>query len=292
MEVYERVDLRAWTSLGVGGYGDLLIRCSNASSVHQVVDLLAAHGVGWLVIGAGSRVVAPDQGFRVPLLNLTGDLGRWSVGSDSAEAGAGAKLAQVSGSVARSGLVGMGNLIKAPGSVGGAVRSAAGRRPGPFHDLVDWIEVVRPGVGEVRCEIAGGGEPSWPGSGWDRPVISKVRFRLKADRADGGRVSPGPLKSRGSYRLRVGAFVFHDPSGGTTAAELLERSDCGNLRIGGARVSEYTANAIVATRVCSAEDVISLCRTMRDRVRDRCGVDLEPRLCFLDEMGREVGLDS
>ncbi len=291
VEVYERVDLRAWTSVGVGGYGDLLIRCSTASSVHQTLDLLAAHGVRWLVIGAGSRVVAPDQGFRTPLLNLTGELGRWTLASDSAEAGAGAKLAQVAGSVARAGLIGMENLMRAPGSVGGALRSAAGRDPGPFHDLVEWFEVERPGVGGSRYVVAGRKGPVWPDLDWERSVISKVRFRLPADGTNRGRSGGGPMRTWGVQRVRAGAFVFHDPPGGS-ASDLLERADCAALRVGGARVSEHTANAIVATRVCSATDVITLCRIMRDRVQDRCGVGLEPRLCFLDQFGRPFDLES
>lgn len=291
VEVYERVDLRAWTSLGVGGYGDLLIRCSTASSVHQILDLLASHGARWLVIGAGSRVVAPDHGFRVPLLNLTGELGRWQVTSDSAEAGAGAKLAQVSCSVARAGLLGMDGLVKAPGSIGGAVWSAARRERGAFHDLVEWIDVVRPGIGEVRHECVRGDVSMWRELRGERSVISQVRFRLRSDAGGLGRPSGVPMRSLSGHRARIGAFVFHDPVG-VTAAELLERAGCAALRVGGARVSEYTANAIVATRVCSADDVISLFRTMAERVRDRCGVTLEPRLCFLDEDGRALDLDS
>jgi UDP-N-acetylenolpyruvoylglucosamine reductase len=57
-------------------------------------------------------------------------------------------------------------------------------------------------------------------------------------------------------------------------------------------VSERDANVIQATRVCSARDVIGLCRLLAERVRDGLGVELEARLCFLDEQGRPVGLES
>jgi UDP-N-acetylenolpyruvoylglucosamine reductase len=90
---------------------------------------------------------------------------------------------------------------------------------------------------------------------------------------------------------RVGALAFHDPPG-ETASDILERAGCGTLRVGGARVSERDANVIRATRVCSAKDVVVLCSTLRQRVRDRFGVELEPRLCFLDEHGREMELET
>jgi UDP-N-acetylmuramate dehydrogenase len=288
IEVYERVDLRAWTSLGVGGYGDLLIRCSTTSSVHQIVDLLAAYGIGWLVIGAGSRMIPPDRGFRVPLINLTGDLGRWTVGKEGVEAGAGAKLAQVSCSVARSDLRGMSNLTRAPGSVGGAVRSAAARQTEPFGRIVEWVEVVRPGTGAVRHELAGA---AWPELPWQRSVIAMARFGLTAADRRSARPSSSSASPWTVGGARLGAVAFHDPPG-ETASDILERAGCATLRVGGARVSERDANVIQATRVCSARDVIGLCRLLAERVRDGLGVELEARLCFLDEQGRPVGLES
>jgi UDP-N-acetylmuramate dehydrogenase len=291
IEVYERVDLRAWTGLGVGGYGDLLIRCSTTSSVQDTVDLLAAYGTGWLVIGAGSRVVPPDRGFRVPMINLTGDLGRWTVGENSAEAGAGAKLAHVSGAVARAELLGMDNLTRAPGSVGGAVLSAAARQTTErFSRIVEWVEVVRPGTGASRHPVAQTSASGWPRLPWRRSVITKVRFGLTAaDQRQPRRPRPRAPWTVGGARL--GSLAFHDPPG-ETASDVLERAGCATLRVGGARVSDRDANLIQATRVCSAQDVIQLCRDLIERVRDHSGVALEPRLCFLDERGRPLELES
>lgn len=86
-EVHERVDLRAWTALGVGGPADLVIRCRSADGLQRVIDLLATHGQPWLVLGAGSRLVPPSRGLRVPVLNLSGNLALWELDLDGAVAG-------------------------------------------------------------------------------------------------------------------------------------------------------------------------------------------------------------
>ena len=118
-ELHERVDLRAWTGLGVGGQADLLIRCRTADGVHTALDLFAAHGLPWLCLGAGSRLVPADRGLRIPVLNLSGNLGLWELDLDGVVAGGGANLAQVCRAAARTGLSGMENLTVTADSVGG-----------------------------------------------------------------------------------------------------------------------------------------------------------------------------
>ena len=288
IEVYERVDLKAWTGLGVGGHGDLLIRCSTASAVQQALDLLASHGTQWFTIGAGSRIVAPDRGFRVPLLNLTGELGRWNVGKNGVTAGGGAKLAQVCTAAARAGMAGLEGLANSPGSVGGVMASVAMRRPDRLGDIVEWIEQVRAGGAVVRIETVEDMELVRRELGRDRLVISGARFRTTGKNRGwaGGGIDPTRM-AVGRHRSRTAARVFHDPAEGT-ALEHLELAGCAGLRVGGASVAEWSSNALVTTRVCTASDVTRLVWKMRDRVRDRRDVVLEPRLWLVDEQGRRM----
>ena len=94
-------------------------------------------------------------------------------------------------------------------------------------------------------------------------------------------MTPAPSKSRTATR------VFHDPAEGT-ALELLDAAGCAGLKVGGANVAEWSTNALVATRVCTASDVVRLVIKMRDLVVQRCGVELEPRLLLVDEYGGRV----
>jgi UDP-N-acetylenolpyruvoylglucosamine reductase len=69
---------------------------------------------------------------------------------------------------------------------------------------------------------------------------------------------------------------------------LLARAGCEVLRYGGARVADWSPNAIVTTAACSAGDVTALRRLMWERVVERCGVELACRLWFVDELGVRI----
>ena len=288
LEVHERVDLGAWTTLAIGGLGDLLIRCSTASAGQRAIDLLASHGLRWLVLGAGSRIVAPDRGLRVPLLHLAGDLQRWSEEADGVVVGAGAKLAQLGGSLARFGSPELERLVGEPGSAGADLRAAASGEPSALIDAVEWIEVARPGAGTTRASSRGGDGAWTAGLGEGRAVITRVGLRSGHGSASGRR--PRVVAARrpvGPLRGRVAPVVFHDPPRGSAAA-FLARAGCELLRFGGARVADWSPNAIVTTAPCSARDVAQLQRLMRERVAERCGVNLSCRLWFVDEHGARI----
>lgn len=288
LQFHERVDLREWTTLRVGGPADLMIRCGTEDAVQHTVDLLASHGLGWIVLGAGSRIVVPDAGLRVPVLNLTGDLARWEVDLDGLVAGAGAKLTQVGGSVARAGLSGMERLFGAQGSVGGAVCSALSGNRREVARLLEWMTVVEPGKAPARVRYEGPTEMDGPCEAGARRVVVRARFGLHGDR-------PAAIHARiaaadddtGGWRTRVAAPVFAAPAG-ESVDNLIVEAGCRGMQVGAAQLSTQLANAVTTGRVASAEDVIGLIRRVVSRVRDTTGVTLATRLCFVDEHGRKV----
>lgn len=289
LEIHERVDLGAWTTLAIGGLGDLLIRCSTASAGQRAIDLMASHGLRWMVVGAGSRIVAPDRGLRIPLLHLAGELQRWSADGDGLIVGAGAKLAQVGGSLAHFGTVELERLVGEPGSAGGDLRAAAGAEPSALIGVVDWIEIARPGAGPSRIAPSAGGNSWVAGLAEGRAVITRTRLRTPGRAPTEGRRmrAVAPRRPVGPLRGRVAPVVFYDPPGGS-AVRLLDRAGCQVLRFGGARVADWSANAIITTPACSAGDVAELRRLMWERVAERCGVELQCRLWFVDEHGARL----
>jgi UDP-N-acetylmuramate dehydrogenase len=231
--------------------------------------------------------VAPDHGLRVPVVILTGDLAQWEMDLDGVEAGAGAKLTQVCGSVARAGLSGMERLFGASGSVGGVVRADLECQSHLVRRILEWVETVVPGKPLMRVDRTGFEADGWfPDDSDGRAVIVRVRFGLDPDQpaAIQARISARDRHS-GSRRSGSAAPVFKEPDGGS-AQDLLVRSDCLRVKVGGARVSDQIPNAVVTSRMASSDDVRELCRTVRQRVFDRCGVTIDPALVFVDEHGR------
>jgi UDP-N-acetylmuramate dehydrogenase len=289
-EIHERVDLRAWTALGVGGLADLLIRCRSADGLQRALDVFATHGQNWLVLGAGSRLVPPDRGLRVPVLNLSGGLGLWELDLDGAVAGGGANLAQLCRAAARTGMSASKDLGTTGSSVGGAVEAAT-RGDLRLAPLLDWVELARPGRHIERIQL-----PERRGSrakldlDLNRRVVVRARLQLVGDQPPS---ASARLALRNRHREqrppRSAEPLFADPAG-RRAAACLTSAECADLNVGGARLSRRNPNRICTSKTARADDVLELTRMVRDRVSEREKIDLEAAIRFVDEDGRKVDL--
>jgi UDP-N-acetylmuramate dehydrogenase len=285
VEIHERVDLRAWTALGVGGVATMVARCRSASGVLATLDLASSHGLAWLTLGGGSRIITPDGGIVVPVLSLTGELARWESDLGGIVAGGGANLAQVCRAAVRNGLIGLDAAGSDSGTVGGlVVAGAAG-----VVDLagtIDWVELQRPGAAVERWR-ATDDRPVPRIDELHRRVVVRARFRLRP--WAGLEPRPRTELPRPSRAVRATGPVFLDPLD-ATAADLLAEAGCSGMTVGGARLGGEGSNELVAGRSATSADVLSLCRRGRDRVAEVTGVTLNPALVFVDEWGREIAL--
>ena len=289
-EIHERVDLRAWTALGVGGLADLLIRCRSADGLQRALDVLATHGQTWLVLGSGSRLVPPDRGLRVPVLNLSGGLGLWELDLDGAVAGGGANLAQLCRAAERTGLSGTENLMDTGSSVGGAVHAATkgNLRLAP---VLDWVELARPGRPIERIQL-----PDRRGRRKEieidlgRCVVVRARLQLVSDRTPAASAQIALRRRQREQRPpRSADPLFFDPVEGKAEA-FLTNANCVDLKVGGVRLSSQRPNRICTSKTARASDVLELTRRIRDRVLERENIDLEAAIQFVDEDGRRTDL--
>jgi len=292
VEVLERVELAAWTSLRVGGPADLLVRCTSAEGVIRAVRALCGSGSGWLVLGAGSNLLVPDAGLRVPVIALAGELAGWELEIDGVVAGGGANLTQLARAAVRSGLDGLVELFGVPGTLGGGVAMNAGAHGVELFSLLEWVETVLPPGRLLRRDadrIPHGYR--WAGLA-PGEVVVRARLRLRPGHLGEMNRRLAEIARLRRERLpsaRSAGSVFKNPET-APAGRLLEAAGCKGLRVGGARVSDLHANVVVTDRGASAADVLELVRLMRDRVLERFGVALEPELRIVDQWGKVVPL--
>jgi UDP-N-acetylmuramate dehydrogenase len=82
--------------------------------------------------------------------------------------------------------------------------------------------------------------------------------------------------------------VFKNPGGDRTAGQLIEAAGLKGAQIGGAVVSPMHANYFVNTGSASAADVRALIASVRAKVAQRFGIELEPEVKIVGPAGERL----
>ena len=106
-------------------------------------------------------------------------------------------------------------------------------------------------------------EALFQGTAGDPAVIA-----AEMDRITESREATQQIKSR------TGGSTFKNPPG-HKAWQLIDAAGCRGLRIGDAQVSELHTNFLINLGAATAADVETLGETVRKRVKDSSGIDLE-----------------
>lgn len=253
------------------------------------------------VLGDGANLLVADAGVEELVVSLSqGELAEIKIDAESGvvSAGAGANLPKLLVETARVGLAGLETLAGIPASVGGAVVMNAG---GAFGQTGDCIHAVH-GVDRLghdvtlkRTQIHFNYRHA-DFHGIKGLIITRVDFRLR-QHPGGAEGVRAKLKEVMEYKKRTQPMAedsagccFKNPTlmkdlpgvavAGTrvSAGMLIDQAGCKGLRIGGAEVSSQHANFFVAHDGCTAADVIALMRSVREKVKAKFGVVIEPEV--------------
>jgi UDP-N-acetylmuramate dehydrogenase len=175
-------------------------------------------------------------------------------------------------------VAGLSFLRGIPGAVGGALRMNGGAYGGETKDvLIEARGVDRAGSihilgkADMRYAYRHCGAPEdivftqalFQGAPGDPVVIA-----ADMDKITESREATQPIKSR------TGGSTFKNPPG-HKAWQLIDAAGCRGLTIGAAQVSPMHCNFLINLGGATAADIETLGETVRERVKERCGVDLE-----------------
>ena len=282
------------TSFGIGGPAALLVSVGSVRELAAALNAARAAGVEPLLLGAGTNLLVSDEGF--PGLAVHVELLDIHIDERSARvvAGAGVPATRLVDEAIAAGLAGLEFAAGLPGTVGGAVAGNAGCFGSSFGDLLAGATVVtRDGSVEELTDPRRFAFDYRCSSVADQGLaVAAARFRLEpGDRAALERRAAGHLASRAERHPPPGARTAgsyfknlppEEPGGRRRGAgELLDRAGAKGLAVGDAAVFEGHANIIVNRGGATARDVLELARRLREIVRDRFGVELEPEVRFV-----------
>lgn len=264
------------TSMGVGGPATVMAFPRSADELRATLgvrrDLDAPHRI----LGGGSNLVVVDEGLDELVVN-TEEMDHVDLRDDGTlTAEAGANVIRTVVRCCRAGYRGLESAVGIPGSIGGAAVMNAGAYGFSISDVM--TEIVVYDANGARTEPPSGWSFHYRGS--SIPEGSAVAALTVSLEPDDPRVLEGEIRELQLQRTRSqpagrnAGCVFKNPAGGH-AGKLLDDLGLKGTRRGGAVVSPRHANFVVNDQGASADDVMGLLDTMRERAAREAGVELE-----------------
>src|ERR1043166_3845839 len=262
----------------VGGPAQVLFMPESEDDLASFLAHLPAD-VPVTVIGLGSNLIVRDGGVPGVVIRLGRGFNEVAVEEGSrVRAGAAVPDVRVARAAQEAGVAGLSFLRGIPGAIGGALRMNGGAYGRETKDvLIEARGVDRAGHVRVwsnadlhytyrHCGVA------------DDVVFTQALFQGEAgnpqkiaaemEAITEAREATQPVKSR------TGGSTFKNPPG-AKAWQLIDAAGCRGLKRGDAQVSELHCNFLINLGNATAADIEALGETVRARVRDTSGVDLE-----------------
>ena len=231
------------------------------------------------VVGVGSNLIVRDGGISGVVIRLSPrGFGETGAQGNVVSAGAAALDKRVAETAVAANLSGLEFLFGIPGTIGGALRMNAGANGTETKDVL--IEAV--GIGRDGKKHAFSNadmEFTYRNSGVDAAMIfTSARFRGQVATAAEIRARMNEVQNHREtaqpIREKTGGSTFKNPPG-QSAWKLIDAAGCRGLRLGGAQVSEMHCNFLINTGSSTARDIECLGETVRKRVKDHSGIELQ-----------------
>lgn len=265
------------TTYRTGGPAEAYVYPATPEEWSFVLKLAATYNIPLHIIGFGSNILVGSKGM-LGIVCSTKRMQTISAEGESIKAQAGAALDKVCEVACRAGLAGMEKLSGIPGSVGGAVYMNAGAFGQETFDTLEYFDVIdkqgRPATllkqdlqyayrhveGIEKYIVLSAGFKLTKG---DFTQLTETRNTILHKRIE---KQPLDFPSAGS--------VFKRPAN-DYASRLIDDTGLRGLSVGGAKVSEKHAGFIINFNHATPEDVRELMRQVRQKVKEKHGVELE-----------------
>jgi len=270
--------LKDLTWFRAGGPAEVLYSPADEADLAYFLKMIPA-GIPVTVIGLGSNLLVRDGGIEGVVIRLGRGFGEVKIESGHrVRAGAAVPDVRVARAAAEAGVAGLSFYRGIPGCVGGALRMNGGAHGRETKEvLIEARAVDRKGNAHVlavadlrygyrRCgapedfiftEALFQGEPGEP-----------AKILAEMDEIATYREDVQPIKSR------TGGSTFKNPPG-HKAWQLIDQAGCRGLTVGDAKVSEMHCNFLINEGKATGADLETLGETVRARVKETSGVELE-----------------
>lgn len=283
MELHFEESMANHTSFRIGGPAEVMAFPKSAEELAHLLKQSALLDSVPAILGAGTNILAPDEGIRGMVICLKDCLeGMEQLEDNRIRVMGGVTMARAAVYAANLGLSGMEFAHGIPGTVGGGVYMNAGAYGGELCQIIESVDVMdfsgnvrRMGVEEMGFSYRHSCLEEDSGI-----VISTVfhltpkepeEVKAKMKELIGKRTASQPLD------LPSAGSAFKRPVGGYAAA-LIDQAGLKGFRVGGAAISTKHAGFAVNLGGATAADVKDLLRQVSDAVYLDSGIRIEPEI--------------
>ncbi len=271
------------TSFRIGGGAEVMAFPKTKEELAQILKASALLDCKPAILGAGTNVLAPDEGMSGLVICLKDCMdGMEQLDDTRIRVMAGVTMSRAAVYAAGLGLSGMEFAHGIPGTIGGGVYMNAGAYGGEICGICDRVEVMERN-GNTRwlsnAEMAFSYRHSILEETDDIVICAEfvlsegtteeIKANMKSLIGKRSASQPLDLPSAGS--------AFKRPIGGYAAA-LIDQAGLKGYQVGGAAISRKHAGFAVNLGGATAADVKTLLQQVSDRVFDHSGIRIEPEI--------------
>ncbi len=271
------------TSFRIGGNVEIMAFPKTAEELSELLVSAEKQNVKPIILGAGTNVLAPDEGIKGLVICLKDALdGIQLLEGNRIRVLAGVTMTRAAVFAANHGLSGLEFAHGIPGTVGGGVYMNAGAYGGEICQVCERVEVMKP---DGQIATLGNEEMafSYRHSALEETgdIVLAATFRLEEKSSEEIKAKMKELMAKRSASqpldMPSAGSAFKRPVGGYAAA-LIDEAGLKGFAVGGAAISTKHAGFAVNLGGATAEDVKSLLTQVSDIVFDRSGIRLEPEV--------------
>ena len=227
-----------------------------------------------------------DCGINGVVIKTTGMTPDIVVEDNVIRCSAGTSLSKLCMTALENSLTGLEFAYGIPGTVGGAIYMNAGAYDGEMKDVLSSVRHITPDL-EIETASAENLDLGYRKSFYtNHPdyIITGGEFRLKKGKQEEIKAKMDDLigrrKDKQPLEFPSAGSTFKRPEG-YFAGALIEQCGLKGYTIGGAQVSEKHAGFVINRYSGTASDVLDLIEYVKNTVKEKTGVTLEPEVKIL-----------
>jgi UDP-N-acetylmuramate dehydrogenase len=276
--VSENVPMAKFTWYRIGGPARWLIQPTSVEELQETARRCAESNIRTYVLGLGANILISDAGIDGAVFRLDSELfRRVQIKKNQLEVGAGADMQKLLLRTIRQGLSGIECLAGIPGTMGGGIRMNAGGKFGDIGSIVHSVQVMD-SQGNIYQRLKDDLVFDYRSTNISASFILGATLDLEEEEPERilRKTKEIWMYKRNTQPLNTknAGCIFKNPRG-LSAGALIDQAGLKGMRVGGAEISTKHANFIIAHPGCTANDVLSTIKLIREKVFDRNQIHLE-----------------